>query len=96
MHMNTREMHKFIAYITAISSSVAISACGVEGSASPPTQLTSMFKFTDQRKCEPGSGLSLADMETQLTGAGIPVYALTCGNTGIASIPEAPCGTQNL
>jgi hypothetical protein len=89
-------MHKSITNLAVIMILLSTSACGGGDSALPQTQVISMFKFIGERKCEPGSGLSLAGIETQLADAGIPIYASTCGNSGIVSMPEEPCGTQDL
>jgi hypothetical protein len=79
----------------ALPVALAVMACGcvaAHHNSDPPT--ARVFKFAGIIQCQPGSGLSLTDMERPLTDAGLHVLDSYCAGIEGTVLP-AMCGTSN-
>lgn len=78
-------MRKFIFPLVAVA---LICACG-GGYDNSPSAYISLYKYAGSVQCA-GGGLTLPEMEGQLTAAGIQVYSSSCGLDG--NVYAAVCG----
>ena len=71
--------------------STTLAACGGGDIGSSPNGVT-LYRYAGSVQCT-GGGLTLADMNMQLTNAGVLVYSASCGSDGY--IHAGGCGSPD-
>jgi hypothetical protein len=88
-------MHYSAWFNRALSVALAVVACGCVAAHHIPYPPTArVFKLAGVIQCQPGTGLSLTDMERPLTDAGLRVLDSYCASIEGGAIP-AMCGGSN-
>lgn len=80
--------HIMQAPLFALSATAFLAACGGDVSDSPSLNV-SLYKYAGSRQCA-GGGMTLSNMERQLTDKGVTVLSSACGYDGNAYV--AVCG----
>jgi hypothetical protein len=88
-------MHYSVWFNRALSVALAVVTCGcvaAHHNSDPPT--ARVYKLAGIIQCQPGSGLSLTDMERPLTDAGLHVLDSYCAGIE-GTVSPAMCGLDN-
>src|SRR3989304_5943814 len=71
-------------------------ACAAPPQVSADAPAVEIYKPDGSRQCEPGSGVSLSDMEKTLTDAGIPVSSSRRDHDCFFRLAVCGAGTSNI